>query len=361
MSEETLYFPHSTLAAFARQLLEAAGAPDPKAALVADTLVTASVRGVDSHGVQLLRFYVEQLEAGGLNAQAEGHVISEIGTCLHYDGENGLGAVVSEKCCGHAVRLAHERGAGVVIARDSNHFGAAAYWGQRISSEGMVGIVMCNATPLVPPWQGREGRVGTNPICVSVPGAGGKSWLLDMATTTVAMGKIYRAAMSGQPAIPPGWAMDSEGRPTTDTQIAMHGGLLMPLGGYKGSGLGMMVEIFCGVLGGGAMSTDVGGVRTRGRATRISQTFVAIDVACFMPVGEFQARLAELVERVKATPPAAGYDEVLVAGEPEWRAEEERQKTGIPLNAGVWEELVKAAHRLGVTPPDAGHSAFPLP
>lgn len=361
MSEETLYFPESVLTVFARQLLEAAGAPAPKAAVMADCLVSGSLRGVDSHGVQLLRYYVEQVEAGGVNLTAEGHVISESGACLHYDGENGLGAVVSERCCGHAVRLAREHGAGIVIARDSNHFGAAAFWGQRISSEGMVGIVMCNATPLVAPWQGREGRLGTNPICVTVAGTGGKGWLLDMATTTVAMGKIYRAAMSGQSEIPPGWAMDSEGRPTTDTETAMHGGLLMPLGGYKGSGLGMMVEIFCGVLGGGAMSTDVGGVRTRGRATRISQTFIAIDVARFMPLEQFRARLDELVSRVKATAPAAGYDEVLVAGEPEWRAEEDRRRTGIPLNAGVWEELVKAAHRLGVTPPGASHSPLRLP
>lgn len=360
MPDETLYFTYPTLTQFGRMLLEAAGVPAPKAAIVTDCLASGSLRGVDSHGVQLLRYYVEQIEAGGVNVTGEGHVITERGACLHYDGENALGAVVSNVCCGHAVRLARQHGAGIVIARDSNHFGPAAFWGQRISSEGMFGIVMCNATPLVAPWQGREGRIGTNPICVTVPGTGGRGWLLDMATTTVAMGKIYRAAMSGQATIPPGWAMDSEGRPTTDTETAMHGGLLMPLGGYKGSGLGMMVEIFCGVLGGGAMCTDVGGVRTRGRSTRISQTFIAIDVSRFMPLDEFRVRLDELVGRIKATAPAAGYDEVLVAGDPEWRAEDERRRTGIPLNAGVWEELVKVAQRLGVTPPGASRDPIAL-
>ncbi len=353
MPEEIVLFADSVLADLARRMLEAVEVPGPKAELVASSLVAANLRGVDSHGVQLLPYYVEQIEAGGVNVSGEGTVASESGTCLSYDGQNSLGAVVSGKCCGHAVRLARSYGAGIVIARESNHFGAAAYWGEKISSAGMAGIVMCNATPLVAPWQGREGRIGTNPICVCVPGTGGRGWRLDMATTTVAMGKIYRANMSGQETIPAGWAMDSQGCPTTETRVAMMGGLLMPLGGYKGSGLGMMVEILCGVLGGGAMSTDVGGVRTRVRPTRISQTFIAIDVSRFIPVEEFRARLDDLVSRVKGTPTAVGYDEVLVAGEPEWRTEDERRRTGVPLQRGVWDTIARTAVRLGVNPPSA--------
>src|SRR5207237_6141074 len=124
--------------------------------------------------------------------------------------------------------------------------GAGAWRGQKRGAACQIGIIMCNAWPIVPPWQGKQGRLGTNPICMSVPGP----WLLDMATTTVAAGRIFKAMINGQPEIPAGWAFDSAGVPTTDTAAA-YKGMLMPLGGYKGSGLAMMVEILCSVLSGG--------------------------------------------------------------------------------------------------------------
>ena len=350
MSESTLIFTPDALRDFSRKLLEAAGVAAPKAHLVATSLLAASLRGVDSHGVQLLTFYLEQLEAGDVNPGADGRVVSESGGCLLYDGENGLGQVVSETCCGHAVRLVREHGVSLVIARNSNHFGAAAFWAQRISASGAVGMVMCDSSPIVPPWQGKVGRVGTNPICVSVPGSGGKGWLLDMATTTVAAGKIFKAAMNQQPAIPAGWALDSAGVPTTDTQAA-YKGMLMPLGGYKGSGLAMLAEIMCAVLSGGAMSTEVGGIRIRGRPARISQMFLAIEVSRFLPLEEFQGRLDKLVAMIKSAAPAAGYEEVLVAGEPEWREEQRRAREGISVTEGVWNRLAAAASRLNVPAP----------
>jgi LDH2 family malate/lactate/ureidoglycolate dehydrogenase len=212
-----------------------------------------------------------------------------------------------------------------------------------------MSIVVCNASPLVPPWQGKETRFGTNPICVSV--AGPNTWLLDMATTTVAMGKIYKASLSGAEEIPAGWAMDSEGVPTTKTAEVMNGGLLMPLGGYKGSGLAFLVEILCAVLSGGAMSSEVGGLRLQGRPMRVSHFFLAIDIARFMPVDVFVQRMQALVATVKQTAPVKGYDEVLVAGEPEWRAEEQRGRDGIPLDEGVWQHLCSTAETLGITAP----------
>src|SRR5262249_27694430 len=200
-----------------------------------------------------------------------------------------------------------QHGLSMVVARESNHFGAAAYWAQKYSDEGLIGIVMCNASPMVPPWQGRQRLFGTNPICMSVPGG---RWLLDMATTTVAVGKIYKAMLNGQHTIPPGWAMDSEGAPTTNVETALNG-LISPLGGYKGAGLAMMAEILCAVLGGGAMSTELGGIRIRGKPMRASQMFLGIDVSRFLPLAEFKARMDRLTNLVKSTPPAKGYDEVL--------------------------------------------------
>jgi LDH2 family malate/lactate/ureidoglycolate dehydrogenase len=333
------------LTSWSAALLEAAGYPRPAARLVAESLVAANLRGVDSHGVQLLPYYVEQVERGDMDPGAEGRVVSESGACLLYDGANGPGQCAAAVCCAHAVRLAHKHGAAMVTARDSNHFGAAAYWGQKISAAGMIGIVMCNASPIVAPWQAKEPRLGTNPICMSLPGP----WLLDMATTTVASNRIFKALINGEETIPAGWAMDSEGVPTTDTDAAIRG-LPMPLGGYKGSGLAMMAEILCAVLSGGAMSTDVGGIRIQGKPTRISQMFMAIDVSRFMPVAEFTKRMEWLVSTVKSAAPAKDYDEVMVAGDPEWRAEAERRQNGIPLGDGSCEALQRTAGRLCVAP-----------
>src|SRR6266849_7615268 len=288
------------LSSFAESILAALNVPERKARLVASSLVESNLRGVDSHGVQLLPYYVEQMEAGDMSRTAAGRVISELGSCLLYDGENGIGQAIAEVCCAHGVRIAKQQGMSMVVARESNHFGAAAFWAQKYSSEGLIGMVMCNASPMVPPWQGREPRFGTNPICTSVPGG---RWLLDMATTTVAAGKIYKAMINGHDTIPPGWAMDSEGVPTTSVETALKG-LVSPLGGYKGSGLAMMAEILCAVLGGGAMSTELGGIRIRGRAMRVSQMFLGIDVARFLPLDQIAARMERLIEVVKSTPPA---------------------------------------------------------
>jgi LDH2 family malate/lactate/ureidoglycolate dehydrogenase len=346
MSESDIRIPPSTLTGFIHGILLGLGVSETKARLVSTSLVASNLRGVDSHGVQLLPYYAEQIEYGDLNPGADGHVVSENGGCIVFDGENGLGQHVAEVCTGHAVRLAGQHGMAMVVARESNHFGAAAWWAQKMSRAGQIGIVVCDASPIVPPWQGKQARLGTNPICMSVPGP----WLLDMATTTVAANKIFKAFINKQPEIPAGWAMDSDGVPTTDT-IAAFNGLPMPLGGYKGSGLAMMVEILCAVLSGGAMSTELGGIRVRGRNFRVNQSFLAIDIERFMPVAEFTARVERLVEMVKSAAPAAGYSEVLVAGDPEWRLEAERHRDGIPIGAGTWELLLKLADKFQVAIP----------
>jgi LDH2 family malate/lactate/ureidoglycolate dehydrogenase len=296
--------------------------------------------------VQLLPYYIQQIERGHVIPAADGHIVSENGACILYDGEHGLGQHISDIYCDHAIRLAKAHGISMVVARESNHFGAAAFWGQKIAAAGQIGIIMCDASPIVPPWQAKETRLGTNPICVALPGP----WLLDMATTTVAANRIFKAYINHQPTIPAGWAMDREGVPTTDTETALNG-LIMPLGGYKGTGLAMMVEILCGVLSGGAMSMEIGGIRIKERLVRTNQTFVAIDIAHFMPVAEFTARVESLVHIVKSAKPATGYDEVLVAGDPEWRMEAQRLRDGIPLGKGTWQSLLDVAQKYEVLAP----------
>jgi LDH2 family malate/lactate/ureidoglycolate dehydrogenase len=325
--------------------------PASNAAFVAQTLVAANLRGIDSHGIHLLSYYLKQLAAGQLDPVREGVVVSESGACLAYDGQNGLGQIAARHCAAHAVRLARLHGISIVTTRETNHCGACYWWARSIAQNGMLGLVFCNSSNLVAPWQGRQPRFGTNPICMAVPGCAGQPdepWLLDMATTTVAANKIFKAHINRQEEIPSGWAMDSDGVPTTSTEAAYHGGLLAPLGGYKGYGLAMMVEILSAILGGGAFGPEIGGIRFTDRPVRVSHSFLGIDIARFLPVEEFAARVSDYCRMMREVPPAKGYDEVLVAGDPEKRIEAERLANGIPIPDGNWQDLVDAAARLGV-------------
>lgn len=336
---------------YSAQLLEGLGLNASDAQFTASALVASNLRGVDSHGVALLRYYLEQLECGDMDPQGEPDVVQQSGATALIDGFNAVGQLVARMASDTAIRLAMDHGVGIVSTRRSNHFGAAAYWVQRINAAGFIGLVLCNASPTVAPWQGKRGKLGTNPICFGVPGA--SPFLLDMATTKVAANKIFNAYAAGEREIPAGWALDSEGVPTTDTQAAYRG-LLQPLGGYKGSGLAVMVEMLCGVLSGGAMGEELGGIRFRGRPVDVSQFFLALDPKCFLEPGEYEQRALQLTRSLKETPAAAGYDEVLVAGEPEAREEAKRRRAGIELAEATWESLSEWGRKLGVSAPAIG-------
>lgn len=348
----TATFLAEPLSHFCAELLVSLGTPEGHARIVSDTLVAANMRGVDSHGIQMLSVYIQQVRAEGVDVTAAGRVTKEDGVCLHYCGDNGFGQVVADRCTDHSIRLAGALGVSVVVANHSNHFGAGAWWGEKIARAGFIGIVMSNACPAVAPWQGRTAILGTNPLCVVVPGLGGKGrWLLDMATTTVALGKLSHADNLNQTEIPREWGfLDAAGRPATNVVSAQRGSPT-PIGGYKGTGLAMMIEILCAGLSGGAMATELPVYRTGGDPLGISHTFIAIDPKRFLPAGEFENRIERLVGLVKASEPAAGYDEVLVAGEPEWRCEAIRQREGIPVPLKLWGKLTTIAAELRVTPP----------
>jgi len=330
------------------RLFEGVGVNLRDATFTASALVASDLRGVDSHGVALLRYYLEQLEQGDMEAHGDPEVLHNSGCTALVDGHNAIGQLVARFCCDQAIALAIDHGCGIVSARRSNHFGAAAYWVQRLNAAGFIGIVLCNASPAVAPWQGKQGRLGTNPICFGVPGA--SPFLLDMATTTVAANKIFNAFSAGKPEIPQGWALDSDGAPTTDTAAA-YKGLLNPLGGYKGSGLAVMVEMLCGVLSGGAMSDELGGIRFRGKPVDISQFYLALDPKCFLDPLEYEQRAIQLTDKLKSAAPAIGYDEVLVAGEPEIRKDAVRRREGIPLSDDTWQSLSEWAAKLNVPLP----------
>lgn len=350
-ADEVIRIRDLTLRSFCQGLLERVGVPGAGAFVVADSLVASNLRGIDSHGIELLPGYIMQLRNGGVNGATKGAVVSETGGAMLYDGQNGLGQVVAAACCEHAVRLARGQGIAMVVARNSHHFGAAAYWSRKIAAGGCIGISLSTAGPAVAPWQGKTPCIGTNPLGMALPGEAGRKWLLDMATTTVAKNKLADAASRGWTTIPAAWAfVDAEGNPTTDRAAAERGWPL-PLGGYKGTGLAMMIELLCAGLSGGPVASDVPVSRDGSVPLHVSHTFLAINVSAFTGANEFDARTGRLVDLMKASELRAGFDEVLVAGEPEWRTEAMRRPQGIPVARSLWQRLSEIAAQLKILPP----------
>jgi LDH2 family malate/lactate/ureidoglycolate dehydrogenase len=345
---EAVCIRDKTLRDFITGIFRGFGVPEGHASIVSDTLVEANLRGVDSHGVDRMDFYIGQLKAGGIDGAAAGKVFSESGGCVLYDGRNGFGQVVADRCVANVLRVAAGTGLAMVVARNSQHFGAASYWADQIARSGCAGIVMSTAGSGVPPFGGKTPRLGTNPIAMAVPGG---RWLLDMATTTSAHGRLGVAAAKNLDQIPASWGfVDSEGRPTTDRREAERG-WSVPFGGYKGTGLAVMAEILSAGLSGGPMSIDAPSGRNLADPLQTSHMFLAVDPKRFLKPGEFEVRMGRLIELIKSSEPAAGHNEVLVAGEVEWRTQAKRLKEGIPIPRSLWDRLAALAARAKVVPP----------
>lgn len=336
------------LFAFARRVFEAAGMPPENAALVADNLTQGELHGMGSHGVsRLLPIYVKRLRVGAVNPNPNITVVQRKGSTAVIDGDNGPGAVVGTAAMRLALELAQEHCSGWVAARNSNHYGAAFLYTRPALSLGMIGLTSTAAVPQVAPYGGNAAALGTNPLCIAVPGGERGPLILDMSTTVVARGKVQLAALEGKP-IPLGWAVDAQGRPTTDAVVASKG-RMVPLGGYKGYGLALMVEVFSSILAGAAFGRGIGELFADfDRGQRMGHFFGALDVSAFMPVDEFRRRIDDLITYVKGTPLAEDAEEILVPGEPEARKAAEYRVTGIPIEQDVVATINAVAADLGI-------------
>jgi LDH2 family malate/lactate/ureidoglycolate dehydrogenase len=256
-----------------------------------------------------------------------------------------------------AISLARKSGIGIVAARRSNHFGMAASYVLQALDAGFVALVFTNASRAMPPWGGREALLGTSPLAAGAPGGKLGPFLLDMSPAVAARGKIRIAEKRGEK-IPLGYALDAQGRPTTDPTEALKG-VVLPIGAYKGSGLSMLMDIFGGVLSGAAYAGDVADqYKAFDRPQNVGHFFLAMRPDLFVSKKEYRARMDTLIERVRACPKADGFDEVLIPGEPESREEEKRAKSGIPYGIGEIEALQAEAARAGVAKLDV--SALPF-
>ncbi len=355
------------LEAFTTATLVACGAPVPEAESVARVLVAADLRGIGSHGVARLGRYVTGIEQGHIQPGVAPEVLEPTPATAVVDAHHGLGQPVSELAMDLAVRKARAVGIGAVTVRHSNHYGIAGYYALRAVREGVIGISMTNAAPLVVPTHGAEMVLGTNPIAFGAPARRHPPFLLDMATSVVPRGKL-EVYDRRQEQMPEGWALDENGYDCRNpghvlrNMIARTGGGILPLGGrgetfsgYKGYGLALMVDILCGVLSGAGYGPDVDDVRRPARPGEtlhpdVGHFFLAIDVARFLPLDVFEARLDEYFDRITGSRLALDQERIWIHGEKEFEMEACHLREGIPLSRNVVDTLHVLAARRGLPP-----------
>jgi ureidoglycolate dehydrogenase (NAD+) len=331
-----------------RALLEASGLEAEPAAAVAGTLVWTSLRGVDSHGVARVPVYCERLRTGVLNTSPRPSVARRDGAVAVVDGDHGPGQVAALFATDLSIELAREHGVGVVSVRRSGHYGAAAIYAMRTAEAGLIGMSMTNSEPFVIPYGGAEAVLGTNPICLAAPAGDGRIFNVDMATSQVAVNRIFNARDEGRE-IPDNWGVDERGEPTTDPAAVASA---VPLGGYKGYGLALLVEILCGVLSGSGVRHGVGELYSGGDQRQDTGHFhLAIDPERTVGRDRFAGVLAGMLDELRASKPAPGFDEVLVAGDPEDRARVARERDGVPITPALWQSLRALSEELGVPVP----------
>lgn len=335
-------------------ILLAWGMPATQAARSADALAWADLHGVDSHGISMLVEYDQRWRAGRLKMAADYRIVRETPVSLLIDGDGGMGHVAYAMAADGAIEKARAIGIAVAAVRNSSHFGAVGYYTELAARAGLIGMGATSAAGIrVAPTGGAKPRLGTDPWSFAAPSAGERPFLLDMATTTVAYGKI-RNKMNESVAMPLGWGLDSGGRDTTDPlDVTQRGGSMTPLGGtrqgssHKGYGLSMMVNILSSCLTGATLITDPMHTK-KPQGADIGHFFLALDPKLFRTAGEFEADVASLCDALRATPSAEPELPVLVAGDPQWATAEQRLRDGIPVGPGLLAKLRRVAADAGV-------------
>ncbi len=346
--QDARFIDHNELRAFVTGLFAHHGLPDKDAATCANALVMADLRGVWSHGVVRMPMYCGRLRAGVANASPAITVNKVAAATAHIDGDDGLGLVVAPRAMDEAIALAHEAGIGMAGVKRSGHFGMAALYAAQAAEAGCLGLVFTNASPALPPFGAARKFFGTSPFSFAAPAGKSKpAFLIDMAMSMVARGKLKFSAQRGEP-IPEGYALDAEGRPTTDGKAAFEG-VVLPFAAHKGAALSWMQDILGGVFTGAAFGgearnpfTGLDGPQGTGHL------FIAIKADAFQPLATFEERMATLDDRAKALPRADGFAEILAPGEPESRATTRHEDKGVPLTPDILDALRDEGDAAGV-------------
>ncbi len=327
------------LTQFGTSVLTAIGVPQNDAHLVSDSLVTAELWGHASHGMLRLPWYVERLRSGAMTAVTTPLNVVDHGSIVVIDGQNGIGQVLTAEAVKVGVDRARKYGISAVGVRNSNHFGTAAYFTREAAKAGCVAFLATNASPAMAPWGGRKKGLGSNPWSIAAPAGRFGVSVMDLANTAVARGKIYLAAERGED-IPPFWAANADGVPTTNAKAAIEG-LISPMAGHKGYVISFMMDVLAGVLTGSQFGSHVAGPYDPKRISGCGHMLITINVETMMPRAEFEARMEALIGEVKDAPKAAGIDEIFFPGEMEDQNAIRHRQRGISIADHTWGSLAK--------------------
>jgi ureidoglycolate dehydrogenase (NAD+) len=353
VSRSSIVIGHGELGRFIRDALVAHGASGTDATTVADGLVWANLRGGDGHGVSRLPLYLKIIARGEIDPKAQPKLTHDRAATFVIDGGHGFGPVAMMQAIAIAVDRAKSAGVCFGLVRQTTHTGAIGRYAQWMAERGCAALIM-GAGPAFMAYHGaRIASLGTSPIAIAVPSGDGPI-VLDMASSTISNGKILQARMTGAP-LPPGTVLTGGGEATTD---AGHAEILLPLGGPKGSGLGLMFEMLASVLAAAPIQARALGPEKHKRHTQNS-AILAVDIATFRPLGEFASDADTLASVIKALPRQTGFDEINLPGERSKRTEAARRKNGIPIPAKLWEELEAISKAHGIKMPAPSSSAAP--
>ena len=325
----------------------AKGGSEPREAdLVAGNLVEANLTGHDSHGVGMIPRYVKSLLEGGLAVNQHPQILLDTGSILRLDGRAGYGQVIGREAMALGIERAAKHGTCVVALGNSHHLGRIGHWAEQCLEAGLVSLHFVNviSRPIVAPWGGRDARFGTNPVCIGIPRANGEPFLLDFATSRIAQGKTRVAHNQGK-TLDPGIVIDDKGDPTTNPRYSVIPpfGAIMPFGEHKGSGLALACELLGGALTGGGTQhlPDQGKMRVMN-----GMLSILIDPKALGTAQDLAEQAEAFIAWEKASPPAAGVERVLIAGDPERARRKERLVAGIAVDATTWEEILDAGEKV---------------
>lgn len=352
-------FQYQQLFEFTKAVFQKIGCSEVHADTATKSLLSADLRGIDSHGVARLSGYVRLWEVQRVNATPDIKIIHETPSTAVVDGDSGLGLVIAPFAMQIAIEKAKQVGTGWVSVQNSNHFGIAAHHAMMALQYDMMGIAMTNASPLVAPTFSVDKMLGTNPICVAAPAGNEPAFVADLATTTAANGKLEILQRKNADT-PPGWVQDAEGNSSTDANILKKGGALLPLGGdrehgsHKGYALGAVVDIFSALLSGANYAPWVPPfpayvpMPAQQPGKGIGHFLGAMRIDAFRPTYEFKKNMDHWIQGFRNAKPIAGEERVLVPGDPEREFEKQRMENGIPLLEQVADDLQSLAQRFGL-------------
>ncbi|MFH2115902.1 MAG: Ldh family oxidoreductase [Spirochaetota bacterium] len=346
-------FAEKALLDAATEILIRLGENDTNAAVAAKSLVQADMRGVSTHGINLLRLVAQRVGANMLELPTRVTAISDDAATAMFDGNNGLGPVAAHHALAHAIEKSRQFGIGMVTLRNTNNIGALGCLSTVAAQAGVIAIITTNGNPSVAPFGAAEPFFGTNPLSIAVPRGNRIPLVLDMSSSIVARGKIRLASLSGQP-IPLGWALDENGEPTTDPKRAMKG-CLLPLAGPKGSGLAMMIDILSGLLSGSAYGRKLKSFHELEGTTGVGAAIICVDIGHFIGKETFEKLIIEYTDQIKGLRKQPGFDEILLPGEFETKKEKESAESGIAIPDAVVKGIdeiladLNSPHRLGLS------------